>query len=413
MGWSMGRRDFLAVSGGILVGLGALAGCGKPTVARADAPQAGTAGAAAPSGTGRTLVVIYLGGGNDGLNTVAPYGMGEYYDLRPTLAIEESEALLLVGKMGLHPHLKGFKALYDAGKLTVLQGVGYPEPDRSHFRSFDIWATAQTKGVSPVGWLGRYLDLTGAAQAEANPLRAVAVGAGVPKPLIGAAGSAIAVETLEAMQVKGSEPVVQAIRAMYALGDGPLAVVRGKGQVANRAADAVQRLAGGYASGVAYPKSQLAASLQLMVKLVAGGAGTEVLYTTLGGFDEHANEKANHDRLMLELDEAVAAFQQDLEANGLADRVVTFIHSEFGRRARENGSGGTDHGAAGPSFLVGTRVQGGIVGEHPSLAELLEGDLRMGIDFRSIYTTLLDGWLRGYAAETLGSRFEQLPLLRR
>lgn len=397
---NLNRREFLQVTGGILVGLGALTAGGPP--ARAAASPVGK--------RGRSLVVIYLGGGNDGLNTIAPYGMGHYYDLRPTLSIRESEALPLAGKLGLHPNLKGLKRLYDRGKLTVLQGVGYPEPDRSHFRSFDIWATAQTRGVSPVGWLGRYLDLAGGA--GSNPLRAVAVGQSVPKPLVGAAGSAIAVERAEAMQVKGAPAAAAAIRQMYDIGEGPLAVIRGRGQVALDAADAVQRLAAGYREGVPYPSGKLAASLQLMVKLLAGGAGAEVLYTTLGGFDEHAAEKANHDRLMLEFDGAVSAFQADLEAHGLDGQVLTLVHSEFGRRAKENGSGGTDHGAAGPAFLVGNPVQGGLFGDHPSLTHLLDGDLRMGIDFRSIYATLVEDWLGGAATEVLGARYERLPLLR-
>lgn len=397
---SLSRREFLAVTGGILVALG-----GRRVAA---APAA--ASAARPGTPGRSLVVIYLGGGNDGLNTIAPYGMGAYYDLRPTLGIKEADALPLAGKLGLHPNLKGLKALYDRGRVAVIQGVGYPDPDRSHFRSFDIWATAQHKGVSPVGWLGRYLDLSGGA--GANPLRAVAVGSGVPKPLHGSAGAAVALESLDAMAIKGSPSAAAAIRAMYAPGGGSLAVVRGRGQVAAAAADAVQRLAGGYAPGVAYPEGRLAASLQTMVTLLAGGAGADVLYTAFGGFDEHAAEKANHDRLMLELDQALAAFQADLEAHGLGDRVVTLVHSEFGRRARENGSGGTDHGAAGPVLLVGGAVKGGLAGEHPSLIDLQDGDLRMAVDFRSIYATLLEQWLGAAAHEVLGARYERLPLLR-
>ncbi|HWI64871.1 MAG TPA: DUF1501 domain-containing protein [Symbiobacteriaceae bacterium] len=394
----LSRREFLVVSGGVLAAL--------------SLPRsAGAAALPVAAASGRSLVIIYLGGGNDGLNTVAPYGFGRYYDLRPTLGIKEQDALPLTGKLGLHPNLKGLKSLYDGGKLTVLQGVGYPNPDRSHFRSFDIWATGREKGVSPVGWLGRHLDLTDGAA----PLRAVAVGAGVPKPLVGARAKTVAVESLELMQIKGAPASAAAIRAMYGAGAGDgggLTVVRGKGQAAVDAADAVKALAAGYAPGAEYPKGRLAASLQLMVKLLAGGAGSELLYTTFGGFDEHAGEKGNHDRLMLEFDQAVTAFYRDLEAHGLADRVLTLVHSEFGRRAKENGSGGTDHGAAGPVFLLGGAVRGGLVGDHPDLADLLDGDLRMGIDFRSIYATLLEEWLGGSAGAVLGSGYERLPLIR-
>lgn len=399
---AIGRREFLVVAGGVLAGLGALGGAPVRALAAVPSP-----GRQQPAGRARSLVIIYLGGGNDGLNTVAPFGMGRYYDLRPTLGIREADALPLAGKLGLHPSLKGLKGLYDSGKVAILQGVGYPNPDRSHFRSFDIWATGREKGVSPVGWLGRYLDLT----PNENPLRAVAVAPGVPKPLLGAAGTAVAIEGLELLQIKGAPAATAAIRAMYGGAESGLAVVRGRGQAAVAAAEAVQKLAAGYTPGVEYPRGRLAASLQMMVKLLAGGAGSQVLYTTFGGFDEHAGEKGNHDRLMLEFDLAVTAFQQDLDAHGIGDRVLTLVHSEFGRRARENGSGGTDHGAAGPALLIGGAVRGGLVGEHPSLTDLDDGDLRMGIDFRQIYATLLEDWLDGPAGEVLGDRFGKLDLL--
>jgi uncharacterized protein (DUF1501 family) len=356
-------------------------------------------------------VVIYLAGGNDGLNTVAPYGMGPYYDLRPRLAIKEAEALPLAGKLGLHPNLKAMKGFYDAGRLTIVQGVGYPNPDRSHFRSYDIWATGQTKGVSPVGWLGRYLDLSAAA--GAGPLRAVAVGASVPKPLVGGSGAAVAIESLNEMKLKGTPAATAAIREMYGLGSGPLALVRGRGEAALAAADALQRMASGYKAGASYPKGNpLGNSLQLIVKLLAGGGGTQVLFTTFGAFDEHAGEKAHHDNLMLQFDQAVAAYQQDLAANGLGGSVLTLVYSEFGRRAKENGSGGTDHGTAAPVFLLGDGLRGGLVGEHPSLTDLQDFDLKLGIDFRSIYATLLAGWLGQEPDAVLGQRYERLPLLK-
>jgi uncharacterized protein (DUF1501 family) len=395
------RREFLTITGGLIVGLG--------TLSRTGRVQSAGVSTAPPPG-GRSLVVIYLGGGNDGLNTVAPFGQGAYYDARPTLAIKESEALPLTGKLGLHPNLKGLKALYDQGKVAIIQGVGYPEPNRSHFRSFDIWATAQPKGVAPIGWLGKYLDRSGGAQG--NPLRAVAVGSAIPKPLVGVTPAAIAIERLDGFSVKGTPAAQRAVRAMYGVKDGgPMALIQGRGQAALDAADAVQKLAGGYVPGVTYPqRNRLAANLQLIAQLLAGGSPTQLFYTTLGGFDDHANEKAGHDALLGELDGAIAAFQADLEAQGLADRVVTFVHSEFGRRVKENGSGGTDHGAAGPALLIGKPVAGGMVGDHPSLTDLLDGDLKYTIDFRSIYATLLDRWLDGPAEEVLAGRFERLPL---
>jgi uncharacterized protein (DUF1501 family) len=294
-------------------------------------------------------VVIYLGAGNDGLNTVAPFGEGAYYDARPKLAIKENEALPLAGKLGLNPNLKGLKKLWDASKLAVIQGVGYPNPDRSHFRSFDIWATAQDKGVSPVGWLGRYLDLTD--RTGQDPLRAITVGTGVAKPQ-------------------------------------DLTVVRSRGQTAISAAHAVQNLGSAYAPAATYPKqNKLAPNLQLIVKLLAGGAETQLFFTTLGGFDDHANEKAGHDSLLKQFDEAVTAYQQDLEAHGL--------------------------GAAAPAFLLGATVKGGLIGDHPSMTVVVDGDLKMGIDFRSLYASLIETWLGGPTAqEVLGARYELLPLLR-
>jgi uncharacterized protein (DUF1501 family) len=197
-------------------------------------------------------------------------------------------------------------------------------------------------------------------------------------------------------------------------GTGNLTVVRGKGQTAISAAHAVQHLSAAYAPAATYPKqNRLAPNLQLIVKLLAGGAETQLFFTTLGGFDDHANEKAGHDALLKQFDEAVTAYQQDLEAHGLGDQVVTLVYSEFGRRVKENLSGGTDHGAAAPAFLLGAPVKGGLIGDHPSMTQLVDGDLKMGIDFRSLYASLIETWLGGPTPqEVLGARYELLPLLR-
>lgn len=414
----LSRRTFLTSSAALVVGLHALE-AGRIFAADGSV-VAGATGAAGPNDqTDPILVVLQLSGGNDGLNSVVPFGAGAYYDLRPNLGIKQPDTLQLSGSLGLHPELAGLKALYDAGKVAIVQGVGYPNPERSHFRSMEIWQTARPEGMSPVGWMGRYLDLT--ATNDDSPLKGVAVGASIPRALVASRAAVPAIESLQSFTVRTPEGAqAQASTYMRSLlriysGAGLVgpsyAMVRSRGTNALAAAERLSQAAGGYAPGVKYPATGLGADLQLVATMLAGGMGSRMIWLTQGGYDEHSGEKTGHGSLMREFGDAVNAFYQDLKAHGLSQRVLLLAHSEFGRRAAENASQGTDHGAAGPAFIIGDGVKGGVYGDHPSLTDLDDGDLKYGVDFRQIYATLLDGWLSVTHKDILGSSFDRLGFL--
>lgn len=411
----LGRRGAAEVASG-------LTGVGSAAVAGANAVAAAARGP-------RALVMVQLSGGNDGLNAVIPFGDGLYYQARPTLAIAEKDLLPLNGSIGLHPSLAKLKALYDEGQVAIVQGVGYPNPNRSHFRSMDIWHTASFDERAPYGWLGRYIDL--ALAGEPHPLKAVNVGITTPRALLTSGAPVPSIQSIGSFQLATDKrperrhAALEAFRAMYqadlqspgvwggAPTGGGFALVRRAGLSTYETAEALQAVAQGYKAAVEYPKTGFAQNLSMVAQILAGGAPTRVFYTNLGGFDDHANEKAQHARLLTVFGDAIEAFMRDLEAHGLADRVTVVAFSEFGRRVKENASGGTDHGAAGPVFVLGKNVRGGLHGDHPSLARLVQGDLRYNIDFRSVYATVLDDWLGAPPAEVLGGTWERVGLFRR
>lgn len=410
------RRGFLQATGVTVGGL-ALART-MPAFAADSAPSAPSA---IPAGK-RILVVIQLAGGNDGLNSVVPYGNGAYYDARPSIAIPQKQVLQLDGSVGLHPKMTGLKALYDQGMVAVVQGVGYPEPNHSHFRSMEIWQTAQPKGTSPFGWLGRYLDLTNPVQD--NPLVAVALG-GVNRSLAAARTLVPAFNSPEQFKIatgrgtpEQQQQFMQALSAMYRQGDdgrGVYAGVRKRGRNAFDAMATVQQAVTGYKPLAEYPKSHLAQDLKSVAEMASTGLATQIYYVTTGGFDEHEGEEQadHHGKLMGDFSDSLKAFFDDLAQRGLDDQVLVLAWSEFGRRVHENGSKGTDHGTAGPVFLVGKGVKGGLYGDPPSLANLDAGDLRYTQDFRQVYATVLEDWLRyPRASEILGTRFDKLGFVR-
>jgi len=348
------------------------------------------------------LVVVQLAGGNDGLNTVIPYGDGLYYQKRPTLAIPQSRVLPLTNHLGLHPNLKGIKALYDGGKVAVVQGVGYPNPSLSHFRSTDIWQTAQPVGASDTGWLGRYLDSTLAD--EQNPLKAISMGPLLQKALWARDTMVPAVQSLQAFKflaagrnAADAHNVVSAFQRMYgasAATDGPyLSLIQAADTNAYQATIQLSTTQATKTSPVAYPGTALAKQLKLVSQVIATNLGTRVFMVTQGGYDDHANEAQGHALLVSELGDAVAAFYNDLTAQGRVNQVLLMTVSEFGRRPQENASQGTDHGTAAPMFIVGGGVKGGMYGAAPSLANLDDGNLRFNTDFRSVYSTVLTRWM--------------------
>jgi uncharacterized protein (DUF1501 family) len=363
------------------------------------------------------LVVVNLQGGNDGLNTIVPFGMPAYYKYRPTLGIAAGDVLRIDETVGFNPQLKALKALFDQNKVAVVQGVGYPKPDYSHFRSTEIWQTAAPDAYASTGWLGRYLDGAGSA-AHANLFDAVAIAPVLPELLI-----AQNVDVPAISQVQGyglaSDRNTQSRDAFHSFVSDTsvpfqspyLARVAEIEDHAQRGSEELPKLIAGYKTDASYPATPLGRSLALAAQIVGSRLGTKVLYVQHGSFDTHTTQKATQDRLLAEFGNAIAAFYADLAAHGNDGRVLTMTFSEFGRRVGENASRGTDHGSAAPLFLIGAGVKGGVYGTHPSLDELDNGNLRFSTDFRSVYATVLEKWLARPAAPVLAGTFSTIPVL--
>ncbi len=407
----MNRRQFL-IRGSAFVAALTAAGL-WPGMGRLQADG----GSLPTGGTGRkpVLVVVQLDGGNDGINTLIPYGQGAYFDARPTLAYKESEVLPITGGIGFHPSFKSMKGYYDAGQLAIIQGVGYPEPNRSHFRSKDIWQTAVSERIESDGWLGRYTEQT--LSDDRNPLKALEISKYSSKALQTNQVSAPLLQAVESYHwINPNTPneqknrLARAFQRMYGLGltNTKISVGASKGADAYASVEAIQSLKLQYEPTIKYPAGDFARDLQLVVKLLSAGSGTRVFFTELGGFDDHADEKGQHADLLKVYDQSIGAFYEDLKLHGWGDDVIVLTYSEFGRRVKENGSGGTDHGAAAPVFVLGGRVKGGMYGEYPSLSRLDNGDLKYNVDFRSVYASVLEDWLGADANAVLGKRYEKL-----
>ena len=333
--------------------------------------------------SGRALVMLHLAGGNDGLNTVVPFRDAAYKRLRPALALGPAETLEIDRGLAFHNALQGFKRLYEAGQLAVVNGVGYPNPDFSHFRATEIWEAADPRGGAS-GWIGRFLDET----RERRGLRAIALGNEQP-PLALASASAppVTLDDPRDFAPPASAARIREMYAAYARERGPRGMVGEAGLETFAAAEKISTMRG--ARGAGYPAGPLGADLQRAADLVASDLGVEVIHLSFGGFDTHVNQPAKHRQLLRQVGDAIAAFQQDVARRGVAKRVAVMVFSEFGRRPAENFGGGTDHGSAGPVFVVADGVKGGLHGEHPSLSDLDNGNLRFTTDFRSVYAAIV------------------------
>jgi len=358
----------------------------------------------------RMLVVIQLDGGNDGLNTVVPFDDELYARNRKELRINVRDVLKLDGEVGLHPQMKPAADIFEARRLAVVQGVGYPNPNRSHFESMAIWHHARIAADDHdgIGWLGRTADTW--TKSDAPSAGSVYVGSEAPSvALRGRRSQVVSLENEADLKLaSGIEPLA---RAPEAAGDLAVFVSRSVDQsyAAARQFAATPAAQAGAADG--YPASKLGQKLRLISKLLKFGGGTRLYYASQSGYDTHAAQAFPHGQLLREFSAALKAFLDDLQAAKLDDRVVVLAFSEFGRRVEENASAGTDHGAAGPVFLAGSPVRGGVVNRHPSLADLDAGDLKMQVDFRSVYATLLDKWLNVPSVGVLAGTFEPLPLV--
>jgi uncharacterized protein (DUF1501 family) len=385
------------------------------------------ASARAAESRGETvLVVIQLSGGNDGLNTVIPFADDAYRKGRPSLAVGAGQVRKIDDRFGFHPSMEGFSKLLEAGRLGIVQGVGYPNPDRSHFSSMDIWHTARPDlysgrgerdgpGHRVTGWIGRCLDKHPSARADGGhgDMPGLHLGAGrLPLALVGDEIRVSSVAALEGFKLEdGGDARVRAAmqKAASAKRDGAddLVTFLQRGTVsAMDSSRRVQESLGKYKTDVKYPESGLARRLKTVAQLIDAGLGTRVYYLDLDGFDTHANQAAAHTALLTELSGALSAFVNDLDQHGHGKRVMTMTFSEFGRRVRENASQGTDHGAAAPLFVAGGRVKTGLIGKHPSLTDLDDGDLKHTADFRGVYAAVLEQWLGVPSEPVLGGKFD-------
>lgn len=342
---------------------------------------------------GRVLVVLQLTGGNDGLNTVAPHRQDSYYRLRPTLALARSKLVAIDPDHGLHPALAALAPLLAEGRLSVVQGVGYPNPDRSHFRSLEIWHGGDTCDLPRTGWLGRMADQIANG---GGVMPALCVGEEeFPFALVGErvlAPTVLDEASLRLSPIPGLEGEREHILSTEDGATGDLVFLREAARVASLAARRLEE-ALARRSSADYPDLRLARELRLVARLIAGGFDTRIFHLALGGFDTHARQAEAHASLLEELGRSLAAFERDLAASGSAGRVMTLVHSEFGRRAGENGSRGTDHGAAAPVFLLGGPGRGGLKGTPPDLERLIEGDVAFTTDFRALYAAVERDWM--------------------
>ena len=367
------------------------------------------------------LAVLQLSGGNDALNTIIPYSNPLYADNRPSVRVSEDQVLPINDQIAFNPAMAPIKELYDQGKVAIIQGVGYPNPNRSHFRSMDIWHTCEPETVGNEGWLGRAirdLDPTGE-----NVLTGVNFGRGLPRSLaapgvpVASVGNLETYGVLTGIEDDQREEALDIFSRMYspAMGRGQVMdYLSHTGMDALKGADILSTAPEKYSSTVEYGGNSVAQYMRNIAQTHIAGFGTRFLYTTApyNSFDTHAGQMVGHSKLWSEVSAAVRDFQSDLEENDAADNMTLLVFTEFGRRVHDNGSG-TDHGSGGVAFVIGNNVKGGLYGEYPSLDEskLLEGDLHFNNDFRGLYSTLLENWIGIDAKTIVGGNFEKMDFI--
>ena len=399
------RRRFLGTSaaGSAVLTFGGLA----PSALQAAAEQ---------SKSERILVVIELQGGNDGLSTVIPVDDAIYRRLRPKLAIAKNNSLEISDGLAFHSSLRGFADLLEAGKLAIIQGVGYPDPNRSHFESMDIWHTCQRKDENRTeGWLGRFLEQS--PNADGGDPLAMHLGYDKqPFALMSRKVRVPSIRSLEQFRLQGTEDV-QFRKAVEELaearrGDGNdlLNFVQSSTSSAITASERLGTAVKSYSSSVNYPKTGLAEQLQTVARLIHSGLKTSVYYVTLNGFDTHSQQPDAHAGLLRQLGDAVKAFLDDVDQMKQSERVALMCFSEFGRRVEENASEGTDHGTAGPMFMAGAAVKAGVIGKLPGLNDLKDGDLQHHTDFRQVYAAAIEHWFHCEAKPILLGEFKPVDV---
>lgn len=420
-----------------------------------SALQAEAADSATQLTTGKDstiLVVLQMAGGNDGINTVVPYANDFYHRARPRIGLGAQQILKLTDDIALHGSMTGFKELYDSGNLSIVQGVGYPNPNRSHFRSTEIWQTAsESDQIEKYGWLGRYFDN---ACPGADPTVGVTIGSQLPESFFAQVPKGIcfndpqnyrfisndhhkpgqedmteeSYKKLNELEMSSPLPdggpsmapddnsggsIAMLPAGMPMTGGRAVDFISRTALDAQMSSDEVRNIAARVQNQAQYPPSQLGNSLRLVAKLIGGGLPTRIYYVSQGGYDTHTNQLGTQQRLLGDLATSVKSFVDDMKAQGNMQRVLVMTFSEFGRRVAENANGGTDHGAAAPMFVVGNQVKAGLQGHYPSLApqDLYQGDIKYTTDFRSVYAGVLEDWLKTKSAPILGRQFQPLQLV--
>jgi uncharacterized protein (DUF1501 family) len=401
------------------------------------------------------LVVLQMAGGNDGLNTVVPYANDFYHKARPRVGLAADKIIKLNDDLGFNGAMTGFKSLYDSGNLAVVQGVGYPNPNRSHFRSTEIWQTASDSDrIEKYGWLGRYFDN---ACSGADPTVGVTIGNQLPEAFFAKLPKGICfsdpqnyrfvsnshpkpgetdmteesykkLNELNELEMSAPAPdggpsmtpddnsggsISSLAAGMPMQGGKAVDFIERTSLDAMHSSDEVRKIAARVQNQAVYPGSQLGNSLKLVAKLIGGGLPTRIYYVSQGGYDTHTNQLGTQQRLLGDLAEATKAFVDDMKAQGNMQRVLVMTFSEFGRRVSDNANGGTDHGAAAPMFIVGNKVRAGLLGHYPSLApqDLYQGDIKYTVDFRNVYAGVLENWLKTKSAPILGKHFEPMQIV--
>jgi uncharacterized protein (DUF1501 family) len=424
------RREFLTTG---LKGAGLLA---ASTFVPAFVTR--TAAATGAARDASILVVVQLSGGNDGLNTIVPFANDLYAKARPTLRLAGDQTLKLNDELGLHSALAPLRGEYDAGRMAIVQNVGYPNPNRSHFRSMEIWHTAadDTKPREIEGWLGKYFDAqcSGTDPGKRPGEIGVSFGKVMPQAFRNRSNVGLAVNDPNTFQwnpsgdtatfAKVQERVFEKINKPSATGSqmagaggisgnepATIDFLRHTAMNAVVAGDSMRAILRQEKNKAQYPDGQLSAQLQMVARLITGDFPSRVYYVSQGGYDTHADQLGNHARLLGEFSTSLGAFLDDLRRQKSADRVTVLAFSEFGRRVAENGSRGTDHGAAAPMFVFGDTIKGGLHGEPPDLADLVDGDVRHKIDFRQVYASLIEGWLGLPAKNVLGDPWPGIKIV--
>lgn len=375
--------------------------------------QASGSGITSALNKGRKLIIVQLSGGNDGLNTVIPYNNDIYYGLRPGLSISADKVLKINFESGLNPEMKKLMEIFEKGNLSIINNVGYPNPDRSHFRSMDIWQSgSSSEEYLKTGWIGRYLDSD--CESCRNPYSAIEVGSTLSLALKGEKQSGLAVEDPQRFYMNTSEKYFLDLsgQSKNHVDDSNVSYLYKTLAETTSSADYVYENSKIYKSNREYPGTQFGKNLKTIAEMIISEIDTSVYYVSLTGFDTHANQSGRQNRLLKEMSEGLYSLTEDLRESGKLEETLIMTFSEFGRRVKQNASGGTDHGTANNLFIIsGALKSSGIYNSLPDLENLENGDLKFEIDFREVYSTILKKWLNSDEGKVFGKKFGNLNFI--